>query len=274
MPPFQSISSRGFYADGLTYFEASNILARSLNHLKVNDTQRVTLIMITIYTIVIALLWNIPYVRWVLWPFKMLTIAFHEFGHAIAARMTGGRVKSITLDPHEGGVTQMVGGVSIITLPAGYLGSSLIGALLIFSGFNTTASKVASLVLAVCFLLTLWWARKDWLTIITILLAVGLLIACWFLDHAKPLRFVVLFIGVMSALYSVWDICDDLILRKVNTSDASVFAQKYGGSSICWGIIWSMISITFLIGAILAGIIAFDQSTAQQIQDSKTFLPT
>ena len=85
----------------------------------------------------------------------------------------------------------MQGGISVITLPAGYLGSSLIGALLIFCGFDIVASKVASIVLAVCFLLTLWWARRDWLTIVTILAAVGMLIACWFIDHAEPLRFVV-----------------------------------------------------------------------------------
>lgn len=121
----------------------------------------------------------------------MLVIAFHEFGHAITACCTGGRVESISLDPHEGGVTHMRGGISTITLPAGYLGSSLIGALLIFCGFDIVASKVASIVLGVCFLLTLWWARKDWLTIITVLLAVGLLVACWFIKHAEPLRFVV-----------------------------------------------------------------------------------
>ena len=85
----------------------------------------------------------------------------------------------------------MQGGISAITLPAGYLGSSLIGALLIFCGFDIVASKVASIVLGVCFLLTLWWARRDWLTIGTVLAAVGLLIACWFIDHAEPLRFVV-----------------------------------------------------------------------------------
>ena len=121
----------------------------------------------------------------------MLVIAFHEFGHAITACCTGGRVESISLDPHEGGVTHMRGGKQFITLPAGYLGSSLIGALLTFCGFNIVASKVASIVLGVCFLLTLWWARKDWLTIVTILLAVGLLIACWFIQHAEALRFVV-----------------------------------------------------------------------------------
>lgn len=201
------------------------LLRRSLTD--VNHAQAVTLGVIAVYVVVIALLWNLPYVRWSLWPFKvhlplfvvhaavdssastdqegkkrmklnlakentqMLVIAFHEFGHAITALCTGGRVKSISLDPHEGGVTHMVGGASAITLPAGYLGSSLIGALLIFCGFDIVASKVASIVLGVCFLLTLWWARKDWLTIVTILLAVGLLIGFWFIAHAEALRFLV-----------------------------------------------------------------------------------
>ncbi|KAI5918651.1 peptidase M50B-like-domain-containing protein [Camillea tinctor] len=239
-----------------------------------SDSQKVTLGVIAAYVVVIAILWNVPYVRWSLWPFKMLVIAFHEFGHAITAVLTGGHVKSISLDPREGGVTHMVGGKSAITLPAGYLGSSFIGALLIFCGFNIVASKIASLVLAVCFLLTLWWGKRDWLTILTILLAIGLLVACWFIVHAEALRFVVLFIGVMSSLYSVWDICDDLILRKVNSSDASVFAQRYGGSSQCWGVIWSIISVLFMAAGIIAGIAAFPQSFAQQESDSKNFLPT
>ncbi|KAF6800338.1 hypothetical protein CMUS01_15552 [Colletotrichum musicola] len=250
----------------------SAISRRSLS--SVNHTQAVTLGVIGAYAVIIAILWNVPYLRSVLWPFKMLTVAFHEFGHAITACCTGGRVVSITLDPNEGGATLMKGGKQAITLPAGYLGSSLIGGLLIFCGFNINASKVASMVLGVCFLLTLWWGKRDWLTILTVLLAVGLLIAAWFISHAQALRFVVLFIGVMSALYSVWDICDDLIMRKVNSSDASVFAQRYGGSSQCWGVIWSIISICLMAVAIVAGLAAFPQSFAEQENDSKQFLPT
>ncbi|KAJ5887212.1 hypothetical protein N7504_011259 [Penicillium tannophilum] len=250
---------------------APHIAQRSLT---VDHTQAITLGIMAVYVVVIALLWNLPYLRYSLWPFKMLVIAFHEFGHAITACCTGGRVESISLDPHEGGVTHMRGGMSAITLPAGYLGSSIIGALLIFAGFDIVASKVASFVLGVCFLLTLWWARKDWLTIGTILLAIGLLIACWFIAHAEALRWFVLFIGVMSSLYSVWDICDDLILRKVNSSDASVFAKKYGGSSQCWGIIWSIISLAFMAIGIIGGIAAFPQSFSQQEKDSQSFIPT
>jgi len=78
----------------------------------------------------------------------------------------------------------------------------------------------------------------------------------------------------MSSLYSVWDICDDLILRKVNSSDASVFAKRYGGSSKCWGVIWSIISVLFMVAGIVAGIAAFRQSFDQQEKDSKEFIPT
>jgi hypothetical protein len=55
----------------------------------------------------------------------------------------------------------MSGGIPWLTLPAGYLGSGLIGAALIACGFDTNASKVASLVLAVFFIFTLWWARRN-----------------------------------------------------------------------------------------------------------------
>lgn len=48
---------------------ASHIITgRSLT---VNHTQGVTLGVIIAYVVVIGLLWNIPYVRWVLWPFKV-----------------------------------------------------------------------------------------------------------------------------------------------------------------------------------------------------------
>jgi hypothetical protein len=125
------------------------------------NTQKVTLGVIAAYVVGIAILWNVPYLRMVLWPFKMLVIAFHEFGHASTAILTGGKVKSISLDPHEGGVTHLAGGISAITLPAGYLGSSFIGAVLTVCGFNINASKIVSLALGVCFLLTLWWGKRG-----------------------------------------------------------------------------------------------------------------
>jgi len=48
---------------------AHDILRRSLS--SPNSTQKVTLGVIAVYVVVIALLWNLPYVRWSLWPFKV-----------------------------------------------------------------------------------------------------------------------------------------------------------------------------------------------------------
>lgn len=287
---------------------AHGLLLRRASLAVTADAQKVTLGVIAAYVVVIAILWNIPYVRYVLWPFKMLVIAFHEFGHAFACKLTGGKVESISLDPREGGVTHMRGGKGGVTLPAGYLGSSLIGALLTFCGFNIVASKIASFVVGAAFLLIIWWGRRDWLTIGTVLAAIGLIIGCWFIAEAEALRYVIvskptcfasvarlqsslfrpaeldqlltglppsqLFIGVMSSLYSAWDICDDLIFRKVNSSDASQFAKRYGGSSQCWGVVWSIISLCFMVAGILAGIAAFPQTLAEQKQDSDDFIST
>lgn len=44
---------------------------------------------------------------------------------------TGAKIESIHLDPNEGGATRMRGGIPFLTLPAGYLGSSFIGAAMV-----------------------------------------------------------------------------------------------------------------------------------------------
>ena len=48
---------------------ALHLLSR--RSMTVNHTQSVTLGVIVAYVVVIALLWNLPYVRWSLWPFKV-----------------------------------------------------------------------------------------------------------------------------------------------------------------------------------------------------------
>ena len=58
---------------------AAELTKRSAEHvlsqrgLSVNHTQGVTLGVIAAYVVAIALLWNLPYVRWSLWPFKVST---------------------------------------------------------------------------------------------------------------------------------------------------------------------------------------------------------
>ncbi|KAI0345054.1 hypothetical protein BDW22DRAFT_990120 [Trametopsis cervina] len=237
-------------------------------------TQRTTLIVAACYIVVIAILWHVPYLSVILYPFKLLTVGFHELSHALVGVLTCARIHSIEIDPDEGGATHMSGGIPWLTLPAGYLGSSLIGAALIVCGFDTNASKVACLVLAVFFLFTLWWARREVLTWLLILGMSGLIVLFWFVGGGVALRYFVLFIGVMSCMYVLWDVIDDTISRKVNGSDASSYAEICGCCpSQVWGVIWLLQAILFFAAAIIIGIVAFKQSAAQQASDSQHFLP-
>jgi len=244
------------------------------NILTPNSTQKTTLIVAAVYVVVIVILWHVPILSWIIYPFKLLTVGFHEMSHALAGVLTCARIRSIELDPDEGGATRMSGGIPWLTLPAGYLGSGLIGAALIACGFDTNASKIASLVLAGFFLFTLWWARRNMLTWILIIGMTGLIVLFWFVDGGAILRYFVLFVGVMSCMYVLWDIVDDTIARKVNSSDASAFADICGCCpSQVWGVFWLIIAFCFFAGGILVGLAAFKESASQQATDSKHFLP-
>lgn len=92
---------------------------------------------------------------------------------------------------------------------------------------------------------------------------IGLIIFLWWFEKGKYIRYFVLFMGVMSALYSLYDVIEDLIMRKVNSSDATKFSKlccKGLISPRIWGLIWFLISLIFLVGSILLGLIIFDQT--------------
>jgi Peptidase M50B-like len=81
----------------------------------------------------------------------------------------------------------------------------------------------------------------------------------WFSDGFY-LRYLVLFVGVMSSLYSLWDIIEDLVMRKVNESDASQFSRLCCHGMVSpkvWGAIWFILSLGFLGLAILAALYTF-----------------
>ena len=101
--------------------------------------------------------------------------------------------------------------------------------------------------LGVSLLLTLVLARNATLVALTVffeLLLAGFW-ACTLLTSFNGLAYFVLFVGVMSGLFAIYDVYDDLISRRVNESDASMLAAHTHTSSRCWGIIWGILSLAF-----------------------------
>ncbi|KXS19235.1 hypothetical protein M427DRAFT_109089 [Gonapodya prolifera JEL478] len=243
-------------------FEEAHLLLRrqttvkSLLEPSPDDLQ--TIYIIIGMSIFILIVWHIPYVNYILYPFKVLTIGLHEFGHASATILTGGHVDGIELDPNLGGVTHTKGGIATISLPAGYIGSTFWGSLMLFAGFDVTASKWVSIVVAGVLLLLLIWAR-NWLAR-GIAISFAALIVLLFIFVPVALRYAMLWMGTMSALYSLYDIVDDLIKRRVNESDASQFSRVCGRGILSpkvWGVLWLLIAIIFVAASIIGAIIAF-----------------
>jgi len=51
---------------------------------------------------------------------------------------------------------------------------------------------------------------------------------------------------------------DDTLARKVNTSDASVFAERYGCCpSRVWGLLWLIIAFFFFAAGVVVGLAVF-----------------
>ncbi|KND01028.1 uncharacterized protein SPPG_04121 [Spizellomyces punctatus DAOM BR117] len=230
-------------------------------HLQPSPEQKRTIIFIAVYTVAITILWNVPVLKQILWPFKIVTVALHEFGHASAGLCTGAKIQSITLDPDEGGLTKMRGGNPYCTLPAGYIGSAFWGALMVFAGFDVLASKIVSVLIGLAMVATLYWAR-NWLTRGITVLFIGLIALLWWINGGYYLRYFVLFMGVMSCLYSLWDIIEDLVTRKVNESDASKFSHLCCRGCLppqLWGVLWFLISLAFLGLAVVAALLVFKE---------------
>ncbi|TDH64829.1 uncharacterized protein CCR75_000596 [Bremia lactucae] len=240
-----------------------------------NDKQFLSIFLIVCYAVVIFKLWRVP----ILHPFKILTVFLHELGHATAAWLTCGSVKGMEVHPDEGGVTKTVGGLQWVILPAvrgghGYLGSALWGMALTIASADKTASEVATGILIFFLLLFIFYAHNNYLRILNfcfILLLAGLM-ALNIGTTFDALQYVTLFLGVMSCLFSVYDIWDDLISRRINESDASVFAKLTHTSSRCWGIIWGLLALVTLAAAVYFNLLVAENSgeSLTNISDAST----
>lgn len=239
-----------------------------------SNDQVVVIYVIIAMAVIIFGFWNVPVVRNFINPLKLFTIGLHEFCHISAAVLSGGRILRITIDPHIGGATIVEGGNPPFILSSGYLGSTLLGGLFVLAGYSTLVAKVMSFVLGIGLIMPLALVR-DKLTIALTAFYEGLLIAFWFIDHAQPLRWYCLFIGVMSVLFVVWDVADDRFFHKTNDSDATQFSLLYPrlGPHI-WAAIWILFGIAVLAGFVVLGIYAFKLTQDEMDAQAAQFLPT
>lgn len=136
------------------------------------------------------------------------TVFLHELGHATAVWMTCGSVVGMEVHPNEGGVTNHIGGIQLIVLPAGYLGSGVWGMALTIASADQLASEIAAGVLIFFLFVFIFYAKNGYLRLLNtgfiVFLGGAMTVNIYY--QVNVLKFILLFLGVMSCLFSIYDI--------------------------------------------------------------------
>jgi hypothetical protein len=159
--------------------------------------------------------------RQLLYPIIWLVAFLHETGHALFALASGGEVLSLQINPNGSGLTTTRGGSVSLILLGGYVGSAILGNILLYVGFKRHSwSQTALLSLAVLMVFSfLKWPSTGMSNILLLLYAAVLAYIALKTDWDRN---TVLFFGLASVLYVIQD------FRVGPSSDLQMYEQYIG----------------------------------------------
>jgi len=201
----------------------------------------------------IAILGFIIVISFFLWdtiivfPIKLFVVLMHEISHGIAAILTGGKIISMEINLNLGGKLESEGGTPFIIASAGYIGSFIFGAALFYSAYNKNHGVTIISSISIIILLFAVNVIEDFrLSLISIFSASLLFIISKF-SPDKISSHIFKMIGLISCLYVLFDIKEDILSDSSINSDASFIAELSGIPENVWGFIWLLISIVGII---------------------------
>jgi hypothetical protein len=180
-----------------------------------------------------------------LFPLRVLMTLIHEFGHGLAALLTGGSIDRITVDPGLGGVCFTHGGWRWLILPSGYLGSMAAGCGIILLACRTRYDRHISLALgSFVMLATLLYVRTLPGFFYGLLSGAALTSAGWWLG-ADLNDSVLCFLGTMSCLSAVFGLKD--LATYGGNNDALMFSREvFPLPAFVWALLWAGLSLACL----------------------------
>ncbi len=203
------------------------------------------------------------------WNFKImlhlkgLIVLFHEICHASAALLTGGVVERIFIHGNETGETVISGKMQIsflFVVSAGYIGSSILGGVLLNRGFDKKhAKQFLGFVGVFLILFTHFYSANHDFTYNTgIRFGIIFIILSFISKEISSL--ILIFLGTSVSLYSVYDLVD--FTNQIQHTDAGILANWILGKKeklfglnlkqfgILIAIIWSSTSL-FILGILV-----------------------
>lgn len=179
-------------------------------------------------------------------PLIYLNTHFHELAHALAALASGGIPERILVFADGSGVTPILGGNAILVGSAGYMGTAILGSILILSGRAEkkarTALKTLSILLGLSLVLLV---RGD---IAGVLSALFWIPALWLLAanlKGDNIKFAVKFLGIQMSLTAFQAV---LTLFEITAttdahSDALIMQQATYIPDVAWAFAWVVFAI-------------------------------
>jgi hypothetical protein len=196
----------------------------------------------------------VPMASFIVYPFRLFVTFIHEGGHALATLLTLGQVERIELYRDASGVTLTRGGMGLLVSSAGYLTSTLYGALLLIVGRRSERAK-GMLALTAAFVLgmTIFYVRGLFGLGTGICLTALLTLAVIFLSQ-RVAHFLLNFLAVQCCLNALYDL-NTLFLLSVASethSDARNMQAYTGIPAVLWSLVWLGISV-FVLFKTLSG---------------------
>lgn len=213
---------------------------------KTNKKDQVTELVILFMLLIISFfLWNTNFV----YPIKLFVVILHELSHALAAFLGGGKIVSMNIAFDLSGKCETDGGNNIFIASAGYLGSLFFGLLFFLSPNNTKIGKWVIISTAVILLITTISTATGHAFILLAFILSILLIAAAFYLRIPIVSILVRAFGLISCVYVLFDIKEDILFKSNSISDASILSNLINIPVTLIGAVWIFISV---VGIFLA----------------------
>lgn len=176
-----------------------------------------------------VLLWNLPGVALLFYPFKLFVTYLHEASHGLAAILTGGSIDRFIVNPDTSGLCYTRGGFRPLVVLGGYVGSCLWGGALLVASRRSGWEKVVLLGLGVFLLsFTVLFVRNVFGFGVGLGLGAFFLWAGW---HGKnwQLALLLTFLAVQNSFFALSDLGTVITLAWGHggvRTDATIMSQE------------------------------------------------
>lgn len=199
------------------------------------------------------LLWNIPQLDFILYPFRLFVTFVHETGHGLAALISGGAWLRFEVFANGAGLAVTGGGNRALILPAGYLGAALFGALLFYIANTVPHSRVISFILGlgVIGISVLYTDFLQTAFFVGLLMGIILIVLGWKV-HSDINLIILNVLAMLTGLNAALD-----LIFLVNNMDAGVGQVRNDAAAFSteiapivpptiWAILWAALALVML----------------------------